>query len=283
MLTAITNYIDFLEREYGLQISLHGKGFEGYLDTLVQYNAHECAYCMYVKSSDECWNRCKESQKRAEKTAVTGAFFGICYAGVGEFVFPVYAWEKVVGIISVGGYWGSPEKRAQFAAKYGFYEEKLEKLGKISLKFEIPSMKWIKTVVEPLGAMLTVLLEHNERVADVYGKVLSILHTEYAKRLTIGEIAEQCHYSKAFISRRFKEKSGVTVNQYLNNLRMEKARKLLLNSKMKIEDVAAAVGFSDANYFIAFSSKFYGAPPGQFRKNQKTRGEAEESCFNMSP
>ena len=60
MLTAITDYIDFLEREHGLQISLHGKGLEPYLDTFVRYNAHECAYCMYVKSSDECWKRCRE-------------------------------------------------------------------------------------------------------------------------------------------------------------------------------------------------------------------------------
>ena len=269
MLTAITDYIDFLEREYGLQISLHGEALDAYLDAFVRYNAHECAYCMYVKSSDECWCRCRESQKRAEKAAQKGAFFGSCYAGVGEFVFPIYAWKKVVGIISVGGYGGSAKKRSRFAAKYGFYEEKLENIGKNSLKTEIPPIKYIKTLIRPLGAMLTVLLEHNEGNADVYGKVLSVLHTEYTKRLTIEEIAERCHYSKAFISRRFKEKSGVTVNQYLNNLRMEKAQKLLLRSDMKIADVAASVGFSDANYFIAFFSKFYGAPPGQFRKQQK--------------
>lgn len=273
MLTSIIDYIDFLEREYGLQISLHGKGLEPYLDTLVRYNAHECAYCMYVKSSDECWKRCRESQQRAEKAAGNGAFFGSCYAGVGEFVFPVYKREKVVGIISVGSYQGSLEKRSQFAGKYGFYEEKLENLGETSLKSEIPPMKRIKTILEPLSAMLTLLMEHNERNADIYGKVLSILHTEYTKRLTIGEIAEKCHYSKAFISRRFQEKSGMTVNQYLNRLRMEKAQKLLMESEMKIEDVAASVGFSDANYFIAFFSKTYGTPPGQYRKKHNAKNE----------
>ena len=67
MLTAITDYLDFLEREYGLQISLHGEALDAYLDAFVRYNAHECAYCMYVKSSDECWCRCRESQKRAAR------------------------------------------------------------------------------------------------------------------------------------------------------------------------------------------------------------------------
>ena len=268
MLSSITHYIDFLEREHGLQISLHGKGLERYLDTLVRYNTHECAYCMYVKSSDECWKRCKESQKRAETAAQKGGFFGSCYAGVGEFVFPVYAGEKVVGMISVGGYQGAPEKRSYFAVKYGFYEEKLTHLAKTSLKTEIPPIQRIETMIAPLGAMLTLLLERDIRQteADPYGKVLSILHTEYSKHLTVESIAEQCHYSRAFLSRLFKEKSGVTIHQYLNDLRMEKAKKLLLGSRMKIEDIAAAVGFSDANYFIACFSKFYGTPPGLFRK-----------------
>ena len=270
MVQSIIAYIDFLEQTYDLQISLHGKGLAAYLDSFAPYNAHSCGYCMYVKGSEECWKRCRESQRRAEEKAENGMFFGSCYAGVGEFVFPICAHGQIVGIISIGGYWGSTEKRTQFAKRYGFYEEKLEQLAAGELKKEIPSMAFIKTLIAPLGAMLTLLIEHSEAVADepkeVYGKVLSIIHTEYTKRLTVEDIAKKCHYSKSFISRRFRERSGMTVNAYLNSLRMEKAKKLLLESEMRIEDIAVSVGFSDTNYFIAFFSRFYGLPPGQYRK-----------------
>jgi len=270
MKTAIKNYIEYLSKEHGLQISLHGSGLLPRLDFLAPYNSHECVYCMLVKTSAECWKRCIRSQERAmDKLSREGAFFGSCYAGVGEFVFPVYAFETQIGMISVGGYCGATEKRSAFASIYGFSETELSKMAKTELKEKIPSMELVKTLITPLSAMITIVVEKNgtaDMVSDaLYGKLLSILHTRYTRKITVGEIASECHYSPSFIHRYFKKKSGLTVNEYLKKLRMEKAAYLLLNTEMKIEDVAASVGFGDTNYFISFFSSYYKKPPRQYK------------------
>ncbi len=275
MKSSIKNYIEYLTSSCGLKISLHGEGVLPHLDFLAPYNAHECVYCMYVKSSTECWHRCREGQRRVlEKLCKSGAFFGSCYAGVGEFVFPIFAFDSVVGMISVGGYVGSAEKRGAFALKYGFHEARLKALSEEELKSEVPDFNFVKTLIEPLSCMLTLFIEKSSSSAagaeNLYGKILSLLHTGYTQKIKIGDIADKCHYSPSFISRYFKKKSGVTVSEYLAALRMEKAKKLLLNSDMRIEDIAASVGFFDTNYFISFFSRYYGCPPKRYKNANKT-------------
>ena len=275
MKAAIKKYIEYLSVHHGLKISLHGEGIIPHLDFLAPYNAHECVYCMYVKSSDECWHRCKEGQKKALSALKDrGAFYGSCYAGVGEFVFPVCSFDEVVGMISVGGYLGSAEKRSYFAQRYGFLESRLSDMAQEELVREAPTIEFLQTVIEPLSAMLALYIEKRRAVSavpeDLYGRILSILHTGYMRKIKISDIASACHYSSAFISRFFKEKSGVTINTYLKKIRMEKAKKLLLESDMRIEDIAASVGFSDTNYFISFFSTYFGLPPKQYRNANKT-------------
>ncbi|MBR5140757.1 MAG: helix-turn-helix transcriptional regulator, partial [Clostridia bacterium] len=104
---------------------------------------------------------------------------------------------------------------------------------------------------------------------NLYGKILSILHTGYMRKIRISDIAAECHYSASFISRYFKEKGKKTVNEYLFNLRMEKAGELICNSDMRIEDISASVGFSDANYFISCFSSHFGISPKKYRNANK--------------
>ena len=270
MKESIKNYIEYLTLYHGFLISIHGEGATACLDFLAPYNAHECGYCMYVKSSEECFARCKSGQKAAEKKAERdGAYFGSCYAGVGEFVFPIKAFGKCVGIVSVGGYVGSAEKRSAFAEKYGFREETLALISRDGLKPHIPESSLVKTLIEPLCAMLTLLLESGEQNENLYGRILSILHTGYMRKIKISDIADKLHYSESFISRTFRVRSGVTVNAYLTDLRIKKAHELLLKTDMRLEDIAASCGFSDTNYFISSFSKNYKISPKRYRNVNK--------------
>jgi len=275
-LSAICKYIDHLREHYGLFVSVHGDGLIEHFPALVRYNIHECALCTYIKSSRECRERCKESQRRALLRAEGGAFFGSCYAGVGEFVFPVTEWERTVAFISVSAYRGSREKAALFIERYGHSEEKMRALYKSELRESLPETEDIATLIEPLSAMLTLLFEHTGGPLGtgevLFGKILSILHNGYSGSISIADIAEACHYSTSFISRYFKKMSGISIGEYLFRLRMEKAEELLIKRNMSIEDTGAAVGFSDTNYFIARFSRHFGMPPKKYRAAH-SRGE----------
>ena len=147
MENAIINYIEYLKSMHSLQITLHGSGIQPYLHYFAKYNSHECAYCMFVKTNADSWNRCMKSQQKAlEKLNKSNEYFGSCYAGVGEFVFPIRAFEETVGMISVGRYLGMAEKRIAFAQKYGFSEKMLNSLANSELSDEMPDINFIKTL-----------------------------------------------------------------------------------------------------------------------------------------
>lgn len=268
-IAVICDYIDHLRSHYGLRVSIHGAGLVEHFPALAPYNIHECALCTYIKSSAVCRERCKESQRRALIAAEGGAFFGSCYAGVGEFVFPVTERDRTVAFISVSAYRGSAEKEEAFIERYEHSELKIRSLAERELSRDIPDMRYLKMLIEPLSATLTLLFEHTGgplgKGTEIYGKILSILHNDYSGKLTVSDIASACHYSPSFISRYFKKISGESISTYLFRLRMEKAEELLLKRNMSIEDIASAVGFSDTNYFISSFSRHFGLPPKKYK------------------
>ncbi len=92
-----------------------------------------------------------------------------------------------------------------------------------------------------------------------------IINREYATNLSLAEVASRVHLSKGYLSALFKEKMSMSVMQYITMLRMQKAQKLLLQTSMKIGDVAAASGYSDVSYFGMIFKKLCGMTPAQFR------------------
>jgi two-component system response regulator YesN len=72
------------------------------------------------------------------------------------------------------------------------------------------------------------------------------------------------------LSRKFKEKTGVGLNEYMVIFRLKKAKEFLLTrDKMSICEVAFHCGFNDSNYFSWLFKKTYGVTPSQYRKNTR--------------
>lgn len=271
MLEGITEYIKFLNREYNLAVSVHYANATA--GGLAPYNIHRNPYCMYVKSSRECWEKCRLCQEAAVKKCGEGAFFGSCFSGMGEFVIPIETDKGIIGFISISGYEGSREKMKHFAEKYGFVQNRLEACYNENTKRDIPDIKFIRTLVQPLAAMLALMYmkePHEKTFADtheyIYSHVILILETEYEKKISIEYLAKRCHCGKSLISRVFRENTGKTVGEYLEDIRIKHAKKLLKESSLSISDIADLCGFSDSNYFIYVFGKSAGMPPGRYRK-----------------
>ena len=64
----------------------------------------------------------------------------------------------------------------------------------------------------------------------------------------------------------FKNETGMTVNDYTNLYRLEKAKELLIDARLKLYDISSAVGYSDQNYFSKVFKKYEGITPIEYRK-----------------
>ena len=275
----VVNYIDYLINTVKLQISLCGihTSFSGYLHLLHPYNAHENVYCECIKTNRKALSRCIECQDKVLSKCRDGAFFGRCWAGVEEFVFPIAANNKILGFISVSGYRAETidrESLGKIAQKYGLNPDMLyAKLN--SLSTEKPNPAQIRTLLNPLCHMLSLLyLQSGQPSANsdsdrIYQQIVNYLFDNYNQDISLTQIAAHCGYSESHVRHLFKQYSHSTIREYLTLLRIKRAKNLLANTKMSVSDIAYEVGYNDSNYFTNTFKKETGLTPKAYRKENE--------------
>lgn len=98
-----------------------------------------------------------------------------------------------------------------------------------------------------------------------FSAILSHIQANYAT-VTQAELAQQFHYSERQISRIVQDCMGMTYNQLILNLRMEKAA-ALLRQKVFIEAISNAVGYSTVSSFYRAFTRYYECTPVEFQGN----------------
>lgn len=101
----------------------------------------------------------------------------------------------------------------------------------------------------------------------LYKQIVHYMSTQYAHPVSIERMADSLGYNRAYLSRLFKKRTGVSPVSFLLKLRLDKA-KLLLRERpeLTVEQVAASVGLQDALYFSKQFRRQHGASPTAYRK-----------------
>jgi len=89
--------------------------------------------------------------------------------------------------------------------------------------------------------------------------------------LTVEKLCKHLHVSSSYFSALFKKETQKTFVQYLTDLRMDEATKLLLSTDMPTARIAAAVGISDPSYFSYCYKKHFGISPSHARGRKKAQ------------
>ncbi len=144
----------------------------------------------------------------------------------------------------------------------------------------------LKPVVEDeLIDVLSVLIErYNERNNPKKHIVLpentpkkltrSMMLAQNAKRLidekylmpniTVSSIAESLYVNASYLRLVFKKEYDINILEYINDLRMKRAKELISSADTKLSDVAYTIGFNDAAYFSKCFKKFFGISPSEY-------------------
>ena len=92
------------------------------------------------------------------------------------------------------------------------------------------------------------------------------LQEHLAEEVSLSVLAEYFHLNAQYISQLFKNEIGVGFLTYLTNIRMEKARKLLLSTSLSVAEVAEQSGYGDYRVFTKVFKKAEGITPSQYRR-----------------
>lgn len=84
--------------------------------------------------------------------------------------------------------------------------------------------------------------------------------------ISLGVIGDQVGLSPKYISRYFKERTGVPFSQYVNRFRVDRAKRLLAEPQSQVKLVAQQVGFENVNMFIREFKSFEGISPGVYKE-----------------
>lgn len=104
--------------------------------------------------------------------------------------------------------------------------------------------------------------------------VLEYVHQHYDDcNLSLKTLADKLSINPAYLGRMFSEETGVYFTEYLNEIRIHRAKELLDTTPMKLAEVAEQVGISNVSYFSTIYKRFTGERPGQSRKYRKGPSE----------
>lgn len=88
----------------------------------------------------------------------------------------------------------------------------------------------------------------------------------YAQPLTLDKLAQHCYVTSNYLSSLFKKEMGITLKEYINQIRIQKSLFLLNTTHLSIQEIAGKCGFPDANYFSRIFKKINGITPLSYRK-----------------
>lgn len=103
----------------------------------------------------------------------------------------------------------------------------------------------------------------------VYVKhAMEYISSNYNKRIKITELADYIGVNRSYLTSSFKKNVGCSPQQYLVNLRMEKAKSMLKKTDMQIKAIADAVGYSDQLAFSRIFKQCFGMSPRAYREQE---------------
>lgn len=103
--------------------------------------------------------------------------------------------------------------------------------------------------------------------SDIINKLLARLNKHYMEAWDVSMMANFCHFSPDYFSHQFKKATGVSPIQFLNRLRIEQAKEMLLTGNLTVAEVSELVGYKDPLYFSRIFKKITGFSPKMFHGN----------------
>jgi YesN/AraC family two-component response regulator len=108
-------------------------------------------------------------------------------------------------------------------------------------------------------------VSHKKNLDDI-NKAVQYIWQNYSNKITLEDAAKTVFLSPSYFCRVFQKAVGCNFNMYVNRIRIEKSKQLLLRYDLRIADIVSMVGFEDQSYFTKVFKRIAGVSPTHFRR-----------------
>ena len=135
----------------------------------------------------------------------------------------------------------------------------------------IGNARSVNEIVQYLTKGFSILATQNYKNADdryrnTVNHIMDYLQEHYSEDLTLDSVADQFYMSKTYVSRLLKRYVNQSFLKILIDIRMDAARRMIMEDNYKMYEIAEQVGYNDFSYFIQAFKKKYGVTPNEYRK-----------------
>jgi AraC-like DNA-binding protein len=134
---------------------------------------------------------------------------------------------------------------------------------------EIDNLETMDDIVFWLNGLLSRFSEcvfSNNGFSEVIDQAILYMKANHRRNVSLEETARFVYVSTSYLSKIFKKETGYTIKNYLNKLRIEESKKLMMDKSLSLVTISNTVGFEDQSYFSKVFRKCEGISPRQYRK-----------------
>ena len=112
--------------------------------------------------------------------------------------------------------------------------------------------------------------EHNTRVySELISKAITYIKLNFKEDISLASVAKELFIHPTYLAKKFKQETGKTLSEYVNEIRIKEAQFIIKATEFKIEDIAYYVGYNDKKYFSKTFKSILGISPSEYRKYNK--------------
>lgn len=198
-----------------------------------------------------------ESDKETSSTLLNDLLGHIFFSSQGDFIRIKSSLYELLILVSRATIHAGSDSEKTLALSRGYLKDisSIQSIDELCL--------WFTQVVSTLmeGVFDFAHLRHS----DVIYKVVHYMREHYAEKISLQDTAKIVYLSPTYLSRIFKQETGISFNKYLNNIRVEKSKVLLLSNEVRLADIAPMVGFEDQSYYTKVFKRTTGMLPSLYR------------------
>lgn len=208
----------------------------------------------------ELQNSIEKGNKEESKELLNVLLGHIFFHSNGDFVIIKSRVTELVVLLSRSAISGGATISEIFALNSNYIKE-IDKFNKI----ETLSI-WLTGVI---SRFISYVFDFNDvKHTDTMYKVVRYIKNNYTSKITLDNVASEVFLSKSYLSKVFKDEMNMNITYYINILKIEKSKSLLLDNKMSLVEISNAIGFTDQSYFTKVFKKIVGISPGKYREKQ---------------
>ena len=250
--------------------------FDSNFRETVSYPQQTAPICRWIASSELGYEACLNCDRQA-LAAVKESRLPLsyhCHAGIMENISPIIQNGRCIGYIMMGQF--LPETAEE---ERRIFRHRLQELGRPETEGLLLFDSLIRVeptvldaAVQMVHTCISYILLHHliyEQQDPILEQFFRLVDDHLSGRLSIPFLCRKLGVGKTFLCQKIKAATGRSINQYILDIRMNKARELLRITDLQVGEIARRTGFADYNYFSKVFKKSTGCTPRDFRRNNR--------------